>query len=342
MEIRTFGTISGREIHLYTMRNRAGTSLSVTDAGAAVVSLVYRGVDIVLGWPEGETYGRNPGSLGATVGRHANRIGKARFMLNGQAVELARNNGENNLHSGPSSYSKRVWECAEIRDSAITFLMDSPDGDQGFPGHLKLFTSYELGEDDTVYLRYWGTPDSDTVINPTNHTYFNLNGQGSGSAEGHLLCLRAECFTPTDAGQIPTGEIRPVEGTAFDFRAMHAIGRDIGAEDPQLRISGGYDHNFCLTGEGLREAAHLQGDRTGITLTVLTDCPGVQLYTANGLHGENGKNGAVYSPRAAVCLETQVWPDAVNHPNFPSPVVRAGEEFSSETAWQLSVELPVA
>ena len=342
MEIRTFGTVNGQEIHLYIMKNRAGTVLSVTDAGAAVVSLVYRGVDVVLGWPEGETYGRNPGSLGATVGRHANRIGQARFVLNGQTVELARNIGENNLHSGPSSYSKRVWECVEAEENRVTFLMDSPDGDQGFPGHLRLYTAYELGEDDSVNLRYWGTPDKDTVINPTNHTYFNLNGQGSGAVTGHLLFLHADSFTPTNKGQIPTGEIRPVDGTPFDFRVMHAIGRDVDADEPQLLLAGGYDHNYCLEGEGLREAAQLRGDRTGITLTVFTDRPGVQLYTANGLHGESGKGGAEYSPRCGVCLETQNWPDAVNHPNFPSPIVRAGEEFKSETRWFLSVQLPVA
>ncbi len=342
MEIRTFGTVNEKEIHLYIMRNRAGTFLAVTDAGAAVVSLVYRGVDVVLGWQEGETYGRNPGSLGATVGRHANRIGQARFVLNGQKVELARNNGENNLHSGPSSYSKRVWECVEAEDNRVTFLMDSPDGDQGFPGHLRMYTSYELGEDDSVILRYWGTPDKDTVINPTNHTYFNLNGQGSGAATDHLLCMHADSFTPSDEGQIPTGEIRPVGGTPFDFRSMHAIGRDIDADEPQLLLAGGYDHNYCLNGEGLQEAAQLRGDRTGITLTVFTDRPGVQLYTANNLHGEIGKDGAVYPPRGGVCLETQIWPDAVNHPNFPSPIVRAGEEFKSETVWRLSVQFPVA
>lgn len=338
MKIQTFGSFEAGEGHLYTMKNRAGTVLSVTDVGASVVSLVYRGVDVVLGWPKGEKYEYNPGYVGATVGRSANRIGKARFSLNGKTVELGRNNGENNLHSGPDSYARRLWETAEAEGNRVTFLMDSPDGDQGFPGNLRMYASYELGEDDTVCLSYWGTPDMDTVINPTNHSYFNLNGQGSGTAMNHLLYLDADAFTPTDQGQIPTGEIRSVDGTPFDFRILHAIERDLHADDPQLRVGGGYDHNYCLNGEGLRKAAELRGDKTGIILSVYTDQPGVQLYTSNNLRDEAGKDGIIYQPGCGVCLETQTWPDAVNHSDFPSPVVHAGEKFSSRTVWRFSVQ----
>ncbi len=336
MQTKFFAYHSDGEAHLYTLKNKNDTRLAVTDAGAAVVSLIYRGVDVALGWEKGEDYKSNPGSLGATVGRNANRIAGGRFRLNGETIQLAKNDGENNLHSGPDAYKKRLWQTVEANDERITFLMDSPDGDQGLPGHMRLFASYELNNEDIVTLSYRAVSDQDTILNPTNHTYFNLNGQDSGDARDHILRIYAKSFTPSDTGLIPTGEIAPVEGTPLDFQYAHAIGRDMDLRDPLLAAAKGYDHNYCLWGTGLRTAAELRGDKSGILLTVLTDRPGVQLYTANTFSARGGKNGAEYRPYCAVCLETQAWPDAVNHPDFPSTVLKAGETFFSRTIWRFS------
>ena len=326
---------SEKTAHTYRLENKSGTWAILTDAGAAVVCLFYRGVDIVLGWDTAQEYFPNPGSFGATVGRSANRIGGAAFTLNGKRFELAKNDGENNLHSGPDGYHNRQWETKEVTSHKAVFCLDSPDGDQGYPGRLRVSVTYTLEDDDSLHILYEGVSDADTVVNLTNHTYFNLNRHGSGSAEGHLLKIEADAFTPVAPGLIPTGELRDVEGTPFDFRTPKPIGRDIGADDLQLKLGGGYDHNFAIRGEGLRPAAELTGDQTGITLAVETDRPGVQLYTGNFLRGETGKGGAVYGKRSAVCLETQFFPNAVNESAFASPVVKAGEPFRSETVWRL-------
>ncbi|MBQ7736291.1 MAG: galactose mutarotase [Oscillospiraceae bacterium] len=319
-----------------TIRNRAGTELTVTDRGAAAVSLVYRGTDVLLGWGDPAGYEKNPPDFGAVVGRCANRIAGAAFSLGGRQYRLDANDGANTLHGGPDGYHTRRWQTAEAVEDSVTFYLDSPDGDQGFPGRLSAYVTYYLGEDDTVRILLHGETDADTVVNLTNHAYFNLNGQGSGTILDHVLELCSDAFTPSGPGLIPTGEIRPVEGTPFDFRTAHAVGRDIGEDAEQLHLAGGYDHNFVLRGEGLRTAAVLTGDRSGITLEVSTDCPGLQLYTGNFLGGEAGKNGAVYGPREGVCLETQHFPNAVNTPGFPSPVLAAGESFFTLTVWRLS------
>ncbi len=320
---------------LITLKNRAGTRLILTETGASVLSLVFHGTDIVLGWEDPEKYGTNPGSLGATIGRCANRIGGARFSLNGKEYQLVANNGPNNLHSGPNGWKLRRWEAVDVRETAATFRLDSPDGDQGFPGNMRVSVTYSLKENDEIRILYRAVSDADTLFNVTNHAYFNLNGHDAGSIQKHSLCIFADAYTPGDAGQIPTGEIAPVAGTPFDFRKERLIGERIDQPHPQLAAAGGYDHNYCLNGDGLRLAARLRGDRTGIVLTVSTDRPGVQLYTANSLRADGGKGGAVYGPRSAVCLETQCWPDAVHHGNFPSPVLKAGEEFVTETVWKL-------
>ena len=263
----------GKDAKLYTIGNKNGTWLAVTDVGACVVSLVFRGVDIALGWDDAEAYRRGDYYLGATVGRNCNRIAGGAFTINGKEYRMARNDGENNLHSGPDGYETRTWLLADHTDDSVTFFLDSPDGDQGFPGRLQLWASYTLTEDDRVLIDYRGEADADTVINITNHTYFNLNGQGSGDVHGHVLRLFASRFTPAGPGLIPTGEIVSTAGTPFDFTKAKAIGRDIGADDPLLLSAGGYDHNFLIDGEGMRPAAELTGDKTGITLAVSTDRP---------------------------------------------------------------------
>ena len=325
----------GKTANLYTLENKNGTRLVLTDIGACVVSLVFRGVDIALGWDDPEIYRRGDLYLGATVGRNCNRIAGGSFVINGRRYQMAKNDGENNLHSGPDGYGIRMWQIAAMSEDSVTFFIDSPDGDQGFPGRLRLWASYTLTEDDSIRLDYRGETDADTVINITNHTYFNLNGQGSGDIHGHILRLYASRFTPAGPGLIPTGEIVPTAGTAFDFTAAHPIGQNIADDDPRLISAGGYDHNFLIDGEGLRTAAELTGDKSGITLTVSTDRPAMQLYTGNFINGVKGKGGALYEKRGAVCLETQHVPNAVNDTAFPSPVVKAGEGYAAHTVWKL-------
>ena len=335
MKTEPFGTVNDREAVLYTLENSAGTRLALTDFGASVVSLVYRDTDVVLGWSSAGDYLKNAGTgMGATVGRNANRIGGAAFSVDGIAYVLAKNDGENNLHSGPDGYHTRFWQVKQVEEDNIVFFLDSPDGDQGFPGHLQLWVTYILTENDEVHILYRGETDRATPVNITNHTYFNLNGHGSGSVLDHTLELFAGRLTPSGPDLIPTGEICGVEGTPFDFRRPHAIGRDIGAEDPLLTNARGYDHNFIVEGDGLRPGAILRGDRSGIRLEVLTDAPAIQLYTANFLAGEAGKGGAVYAARTGVCLETQFCPNAVNVRAFASPIVRPGMEYRSETVWR--------
>ena len=332
IQIAPFGEKAG----LFTLENAAGTRLVLTDIGAAAVSLIYRGTDILLGWEDPDRYFDGDGSEGATVGRVVNRIADARFTLNGRTYSLARNDGRNNLHSGPDGYHTRLWTVAGKGENYVTFFMDSPDGDQGYPGHVQLSASYTLTEDDEVVLDYAAQTDADTPVNIANHAYFNLNGQGSGDILGHTLKLYAETFTPSTDDLIPTGEIWSVKGTPFDFRTGHAIGDHIDDDDPRLLSAGGYDLNFPVTGEGLRPAAELTGEKSGIRLTVLTDNPAVQLYTGNFLSGERGKGGAVYDRRSGVCLETQRFPNAVNEPRFPSVILREGETYRARTVWRLS------
>ena len=325
----------GDKAHLYTLESPSGTRLVLTDIGASAVSLIWRGTDILLGWEDPDRYFDGGGDLGATVGRVANRIAGACFSLNGRTYTMEKNDGENNLHSGPDGYHRRLWQTVETGENRVVFLMDSPDGDQGFPGRLRLWAGYTL-RDDCVELDYRAETDADTPVNITNHSYFNLNGQGSGDILGHKLRLCADSFTPSTAALIPTGEILPVEGTPFDFREERPIGDRIENDDPRLVSAGGYDLNFAVRGQGLRPAAELTGDRSGIRLTVCTDLPGVQLYSGNFLLGEKGKAGAVYARRTGVCLETQYYPNAVNEPRFPSVILKAGETWSSRTVWELS------
>ena len=317
----------------YTLENPSGTRLTLTDAGAAVTSLTYRGVDVVLGWGDPGIYADNPSFFGATVGRCANRTAGAAFSLDGRTWILGRNDGLNNLHSGPDGWHARRWETADVGDDFVTFYLDSPDGDQGFPGRVRIWAMYTLTAADRVHIRFKAVPESDTILNVTNHAYFNLNGHGSGSVEGHILQLNADSYTPCGEGLIPTGEIADVTGTPFDFRAAHPIGRDLHGAHPQLTAAGGFDHNLCLSGSGLRTAGTLRGDKSGIVLELITDRPGVQFYSGNSLRGEAGKGGARYSRHGALCLETQCWPDAIHHERFPSPVVSAGEEWTTETVW---------
>lgn len=330
----------GDSATLYSFENKNGMVMSVTDFGATLHSLLVPTetglLDVVLGYDAPAGYEGPAGTFfGATVGRNANRICKGTFTLGGKTYHLDINNGPNNLHSGLDFWSFRVWQVKETAENSITFFLHSPDGDQGYPGALDISVTYTLTDENSVRIHYCGIPQAETLINLTNHSYFNLNGHNSGSILDHTLWLDADFFTRADETSIPTGEILPVEGTPMDFRTSKTVGRDIAQDYEALNFGMGYDHNWCLNNDRrFAKIATLEADRTGLMLDVYTDLPGVQIYTGNFIQDEPGKNGATYCRRAGICFETQFYPDSVNHPNFPSPIFKAGEVCETTTEFK--------
>ena len=329
-------TSDGREVNSFKITSSDGIEAEVLDYGVTIRTLIVHDknqnpVDVVLGYDTIEEYENNDGYFGATVGRFANRICGGKFTLNGKEYTLALNNGANHLHGGVVGFSKYVWDAEEIEDGVL-FSMTSPDGDEGYPGTLNLKVAVTL-KNGAINLNYHAVSDKDTIVNFTNHSYFNLNG-GAGDIHGHLLTLNADYFMMNDKGGLPTGEVPPVKGTAMDFTTEHAIGDAIDSDDDAVVASDGYDNNYVI-----REnpAAIVRSEKNGIVMTVITDQPGVQLYTANKTSARKGKNGAEYGRRSALCLETQHYPDCINHPEWPSCILKAGEEFNSTTTYSFSI-----
>ena len=341
MKTRTFGRNSrGENATLYRFENSHGMVMEVSDFGATLYSLLVPTkngpVDVVLGYDDPAGYEGPSGTFfGATVGRNANRIAGGKFTLEGKTYILDVNNGPNNLHSGLDFYSFRVWQVAAVTENAITFALHSPHGDQGYPGALDMTVTYTLTEENTLRIDYYGVPQAKTPVNMTNHSYFNLNGHDSGNILDHTLWLDADHYTPADETSIPTGQIAPVADTPMDFRTPKTVGRDIGHDFEALNFGRGYDHNWCLNNSGrFARIATLTGDQTGLSMDVSTDLPGIQIYTGNFLTEEPGKGGFVYLHRAGICFETQYYPDSVNHPNFPSPILNAGEIYRTATEFR--------
>ena len=345
---RTFGKLSsGEEIQIFHLENKAGAYAEISQFGAILVKLCVpdregKLTDVVLGYDDLAGYEVNGCFFGATIGRSGNRIANSRFVLDGQEITLTPNEGKNNLHSGPNGFEKKIWNAAEISEdkNAVTFSRISPDGENGFPGEFEVSVTYELTEENAVRIVYFGVSDKATVANMTNHSYFNLNGEGSGTAMDQYLTIHAQEYTPVREDSIPVGENVSVEGTPMDFRTAKQIGRDIGADFEQLRFTGGFDHNYVTDGynkASIREIASAWSEESGIQMDVLSDCPCVQFYAANFVEDEHGKNGHVYNKREAFCLETQVEPNAVNVENFHSPILEAGERYYSETVYRFSV-----
>lgn len=343
----SFGiTEKGEQASLYSLTNHSGTKLVVSDFGAVWVSLFVRDKagkirDVVLGYDKLEHYEHTAAFFGAIVGRSANRIEHASFTLNGKKYSLQDNENGNNLHSGPDGYEARMWDVKQVDEAknAVTFAIDSPDGDQGFPGNLHMEVTYRLTDDNRVSIRYKGTCDQDTVVNMTNHTYFNLEGHDQGSILDHVLWIDADSFTPVaDSKSIPTGEIRKVAGTPMNFNTPKKIGADIQDTYDQLTFTGGYDHNYVLKhgGQGVRKIATLYAPSSGIEMEVETDCVGVQFYAGNFISGPRGKHQVEYQPRCGACLETQYFPNAINTPEFPSPVLKAGDTYESTTIYHFA------
>ncbi len=326
----------------HRLENAAGWSVDLLDLGATVQALRVpdregRLADVVLGFDDPEAYrGRHP-YFGSFVGRFANRIGGASFLLQGRRVELVPNERGNQLHGGPEGFHARVFAVEPAQDPdgpALRFAWTSPDGDQGYPGELEVAVTYTLLPDG-LRMRVEATTDAPTLFNPTQHAYFNL--AGAGDVREHELWIDADAITPVDEALIPTGELRPVAGTVFDFRTPRRIGERLDA--PELAATRGYDHNYALRGEGLRRVARLREPGSGRVLEVETDRPGLQLYTGGGLHGRIvGKGGRKIARHGGVCLETQLWPDAPNQPSFPSALLEPGERFRSVTIFRFRAD----
>ncbi|MBI4891264.1 MAG: galactose mutarotase [Acidobacteria bacterium] len=338
-------TAQGQPVDLYILKNKNGVEAAITNYGGIVVSLKTpdakgQFADIALGFDNLQGYlGEHP-YFGAIVGRYGNRIAHGKFSLNGKTYTLARNNGENSLHGGLKGFDKKVWSAqAETRPEGqvLTLKYRSVDGEEGYPGNLDVTVVYTLTPDNDLRIDNAATTDQDTVLNVTNHTYFNLAGQGKGDILGQQIAINSSRITPVDAGLIPTGELKPVAGTPFDFRNPKAIGKDIAADDLQLKLGKGYDHNFVLDrkDEGLAPAAEVTDPVSGRVLQVWTTEPATQFYTGNFLDGTvKGKGGVAYQQRYGFCLETQHYPDSPNHPAFPTTTLKAGQQYKSTTVWK--------
>jgi len=340
-----FGVLaSGDSVHVFTLTNTNGVQMRVLDYGGIVQSLLTPDrtgtlTDIVLGFDDLQGYVDHSPYFGAIAGRYANRIARGRFSLDGRTYQLPVNNGVNSLHGGIRGFDKVVWHATPTSDSTSVGLQleyVSPDGEEGYPGTLTTRVTYTLTDSNQFVIDYEATTDKPTVVNFTQHSYFNLAGDGSGDVLGHVVTLNADRFTPIDSTSIPTGELPDVTGTPFDFRSGVAIGARINDDDLQLRNGHGYDHNFVInrSGPGLVRAAHVLEPTSGRTMDVETTEPGIQMYTGNFLDGSYaGKSGRVYRHRYGVCFETQHFPDSPNHPAFPSTMLRPGETFRSRTVY---------
>lgn len=345
---KSFGkTKNGEEATLYTITNSNGMKVSFTDFGANIVSIIVPDkngnfADVALGFKNIEGYENNKPGFGSFIGRNANRIGGARFELNGKVYELAKNEGNNNLHGGEPAYNKVMYDTEIFEDEdmiSIEFSRLSPDNEQGFPGNLDITVTYSLTEDNELVIEYHAVSDKDTIVNFTNHSYFNLSGHNSGDILNHKVWINADQFTPTGDDLVPTGELRNVEGTPMDFRTLKRIGEDIDSDYEPLRQAGGYDHNYVLNNNSgeVEKVAELVDETTGRVMEVFTNKPGLQFYTSNMLTPvENGKDGATYDRRAGVCFETQYFPNACNIKTFPSSILKAGQEYEFATIYKFS------
>lgn len=345
---KPFGiTKNGEEATLYTITNGNGMKVSFTDFGAHIIDIIVPDAngnlaDVNLGYKNLKGYENNKTSFGAFIGRHANRIGDARFEIGGKVYELDKNDGNNNLHGGNVRYNEFMYEAEVYEDEdmiSIEFSRLSPNMEQGFPGNLDISVTYSLTEANELVIEYLAVSDKDTIVNFTNHSYFNLAGHNSGSVLDQKLWIKANQFTPTDNKLIPTGELRDVTGTPMDFRSFKRIGQDIDADYEPLKIAGGYDQNYVLdiSGDEVEKVAELVDENSGRRMEVFTNLPGMQLYTANWLdEKENTKDGAIYDKKSAACFETQYYPNSCNISSFPSCRLEAGKEYESVTIYKFS------
>jgi aldose 1-epimerase len=346
---KPFGkTSEGTDVHLYILQNKSGAKVSITDYGATIAAIQVpdrsgKLADVVLGYDSLQGYETGTSYFGGLIGRYGNRIGGAKFTLDGQTFLLAKNDGRNSLHGGKRGFNKVVWTAHEpfSKDGqTLELTYVSKDGEEGYPGTLSVRVRYTWTDRNELRVQYFAQTDKPTVVNLTNHSYFNLTGDSRKDILGHMLQLEAPRFTPIDDGLIPTGELRKVEGTPFDFRTPVAIGKRIADSDAQLKLGKGYDHNWVLAGgNGLNLAARVVEPVTGRVLEIRTTEPGVQFYSGNFLDGAaGGKNGSDLAYRSGFCLETQHFPDSPNRANFPSTTLRPGQTYQTQTTYRFEVE----
>ncbi len=339
---RVFGKMpEGQEIELFSITNKNGICVEIMTYGANLVNLIVPGkngekTDINLGYDRLEPYMANTDNFGATIGPNCNRIGGASFMLDGEKIQLAVNDGENNLHTDLSAgLSKKVW-VAETLENGVAMTTESTDGELGLPGNRKFRITYTLSDENELKLHYEAVSDKNTLINMTNHAYFNLKGHDQGTIHDHILWVHASRFTELKKGGIPTGKILPVSGSAFDFTKEKLIGQDVDGNCPQVGLTGGYDHNFVLDDYdgSIQLAARLSCPEAGRSMEIYTDLPGIQVYTGNFIGKQTAKAGAAYDRRMGVALETQFFPDAPNHPEFPSDIFGPDRKYDYTTIYK--------
>jgi aldose 1-epimerase len=345
ISVEPYGTLSdSTKVSIYTMKNGNGATMKVINYGGIITSLEVPDrngnlVDVVLGFDSLKAYEKRNPFFGALVGRYGNRIAKGKFTLDGKEYDLVKNNNENHLHGGTKGFDKAVWKIEETPSSegvALKLSYLSKDMEEGYPGNLDVVVTYTLTNDNALKIDYKATTDKTTVVNLTQHTYFNFNG-GKSNVLDHEISLNADRFLPVDQGLIPTGELKPVENTPFDFRTPVRIGERIDANHEQIKYGRGYDHTWVLNGEGLKVAAEVYDPSSGIGMTLQTTEPGVQFYTGNFLDGSlTGKRNVVYQQRTGFCLETQHFPDSPNKSQFPSVVLKPGDTYSTQTIYQFS------
>ena len=342
-----FGTLqNGENIYSYTLTNNNGMSATIINYGATVVNLHVpdkngKIEDVILGYDSLSSYVKGASYFGGIVGRYGNRIAKGKFTLDGKEYQLPTNNGVNSLHGGTIGFNKRVWEAKELNGSTLQLTYVSPDGEEGYPGTFTLTVTYSLTDKDGLKIDYKATTDKPTILNPTNHCYFNLTGNPNNTILNHILMINADKFTPVDSTLIPMGQLEDVANTPMDFRKPTEIGKRINDDFQQLKFAGGYDHNWVLNNYNgsVREAATLYDSTSGILLKVLTDQPGIQFYSGNFLDGKDkGKDGIYYKFRTGLCLECQHFPDSPNEKNFPSVVLKPGETYTQTTVYEFSVK----
>lgn len=337
VEKRLFGTLEGKEVYSFFLDNGKGLSAEILNYGGIIRKLVYKDVDVCLGYDTLVEYVDNQEYFGAIIGRNANRIENAEFELNGKPYVLVKNAGEDNLHGGEIGFDRKIWK-AEITDDAepsLVLSVESQDGEEGFPGNVIVMVTYTLTSDNCIRIKYFGESDEDTVLNMTNHTYFNLNGHASGSVGDSYLWLNSRFYTPNKDTGVPNGEIRSVKGTPFDFTAEGMTKMELENAHHQINKFGGIDHNFVLNSCEYGKAGAIKADKTGIIMEIYTDRKGMQVYTANEIeYGMKGKNGAIYSKHCGICFETQAFPNNLEFAHFPRSILKKGEKYESVTSYK--------
>ena len=334
---KKYGNLNGKDIYAYTLDNGRGFSAEIINYGAVITRIVYKGTDVVLGYDSFNDYIDNPDYMGAIIGRNTNVIENSEITINGKTYRLFPNDKSNNLHGGREGFNKKIWnvQCLEGDEPSLVLTYLSPDGEEGFPGNIDVKVTYRLTKDNALQIHYEAWSDQDTVVNLTNHSYFNLNGHANGSVEGHSLWLASRFYTPNTEQIIPTGEICSVCETPFDFTKESKIGERLAIGHKQIEMFGGYDHNFVIDGRGCRLAAILKGDKSKITMEMYTDQPAFQFYLPVEFDSERRyKDGANYDHYGALCLETQTFPNALRYSHFPNTVLKKGDKYDRITIYK--------